>query len=114
MPSRAQIDTWLAANRDAILLKLEAAKSRRGRYVQMLRGGGKPSDEFEDLAVAENLPQTVTDNCEIHVYSGPAGVGVDWVLHATEAGKEFRRTISRGAEAANRQHGWQEVNRVAD
>lgn len=109
MATRSQINSWLTANQDAILAKFESIKSRRGRYVQMLFGGGMPADEVEDVAVVENLPQLVKDNSEIHVYSGPLGIGVDWILHAAEGGTQYRRTISRGAEAARRQHNWIEV-----
>lgn len=109
MANRNQLDALFASGQAAILLRLENARNRHGRYVQMLRGGGMPSDEVEDVAQVENLPPWVRTDTEIHVYTGPLGVGMDWVLHAEEAGVEYRRVVSFGPEAAWRQQPWEEV-----
>jgi len=76
----------------------------RGRYGQVLKGGGKPSDRARDFGSLLNLPGNV--DWWIDEYEGPDGKG--WILRAELIQGFTRSTLSIDSRAGSL--GWVDVD----
>lgn len=76
--------------------------------VQVLRGGGQPSDESRTLAL--NKPAQY-DDCWIDVYEGPSGIGFVVNYEIVDGAETWQRALNFGGEH-HRTHGWELVQPI--
>jgi len=79
------------------------------RFIQRLRGRGKPTDRNDEGPSEEAVFNSAHEDLEFPEYKGPYGIGYLIVLNATEGQKKFRKTYNHGPEVGMA-HGWIEVS----
>ncbi len=112
MATRDVMDNRIDVYKDA--LKDAQTTSRAGgtwgaNYGQVLRGGGRPSDQPND---GPTIPANLKNDARIDVYESPTGFGWSLTVEAVEAGTLYHKTLTSHEDGPLVESAWVEFIEV--
>jgi hypothetical protein len=113
MATRAVLDNQINAAFRSLMLSDQsnglAARTWGDNYGQVLRDGGRPSDQPND---GPTIPAPLKHDAWVNVYTAPNGRGFEIVVEADEGGTLYQKTLRSHEGGDFVESDWEEITPI--